>query len=212
MGAERCFDDRSEASRAASDFISNALISQLKTAEKASLVVSGGSTPMECYSLLSRKSLPWERIQVTLTDERRVPPEDPHSNEGRVRKNLLVARAAESQLVALDAAELEAMPRPFACTLVGMGEDGHFASLFSDASNLGAALDLQNPALCLPVETAASPYIRNSMTLSCLLQSRVILLLVFGEAKRRILEAPESYPVGHLLGQTKTPVEVFWSP
>ena len=158
-----------------------------------------------------------------------MPPDHEDSNERLVRETLLKGRAATAALLPMFRpgsdiversaeinAELRQLPFPFACALLGMGEDGHFASLFPDAENLEAALDPDNLNLCLPIETAASPHPRLSLTLSALSRSDEIILLIFGERKRAVLEAamsPDSdLPVHRLLLQKRAPVNVFWAP
>jgi 6-phosphogluconolactonase len=100
--------------------------------------------------------------------------------------------------------------------LLGMGEDGHFASLFPDADNLQEGLDVDSPQLCIPVHTAASPHPRASLTLSALSRADEIILLIFGDAKRDVYEAASKStngsPVSHLLRQKRAPVHVYWAP
>ena len=112
--------------------------------------------------------------------------------------------------------EIRQAPFPFACALLGMGEDGHFASLFPDAENLREGLDVDSRQLCIPVQTAASPHPRVSLTLSALSRSDEILLLMFGDRKRAVYEATKQaangYPVSHLLRQKRAPVFVYWAP
>ena len=101
-----------------------------------------------------------------------------------MRNTLLVNGAARADLLAfydgkisveeraatLDK-EIRFVPFPFACSLLGMGEDGHFASLFPDAANLERGLDVDNPDFCMPVTTEASPHPRLSLTLSAISRS-----------------------------------------
>jgi 6-phosphogluconolactonase len=206
------FPDRSTASRAAAAALATALSRRLATSTEAVVAVSGGTTPRQCLGELAAHPLDWARVRVTLTDERCVPADHPDSNEGMVRRRLLVGRAAAARFLPLQSAELRAFSARLACALVGMGEDGHFASLFPDADNLDEALDLESSACCLPVRTEASPFARVSMTLARLLESDELILLAFGAPKRRVLEAPGAYPVGHLLAQTRLPVRVMWAP
>jgi 6-phosphogluconolactonase len=97
-----------------------------------------------------------------------------------------------------------------------MGEDGHFASLFPDFEDLEEALDPESRDQCVMVRTAGSPYLRISLTLSALLDSNSIVLLFFGQAKRRVFEAAaagaSNYPVAALLAQDTVPVTVIWAP
>ncbi len=223
------FDNRSDAAQAAGRRIASALHRRLEHNERASLIVSGGSSPAPVYAYLSHKELAWHRVDVLLSDERWVPPEHPDSNEKMLRESLAVSRARYAKIVSyFDPAcslesrcaslnkEIEELPQPFAGALLGMGTDGHFASLFPDADNVQDGLDLEGGASFLPVHTPSSPYPRLSMTLAALLRSDEILLLIFGAEKRARLEeaiaTDSDLPVAHLLRQECVPVFTFWAP
>ena len=227
----QAFEGREAASRAAAGMLAGWLDDALSQGPQAgaSLVVSGGSTPGPCFAQLSTKPLDWSRVTVVPSDERWVPAEDPASNEGLIRRQLLQDKAAPAQLLpfyreGIEAEEaplviepdLRAAPRPFSATLLGMGEDGHFASLFPDFPGLPEALDPGGAARCVMVQTGGSPHRRISLTLSALLDSRAIVLLMFGEAKRRVIEAANrggsSYPVEALLHHARCPLGVMWAP
>lgn len=226
---EHFFDTRDEASVAAADRIATALVHRLDGQRGASLVVSGGSTPGRCFAALSQLQLAWDRVGVLASDERWVPGTDDASNEKLIRETLLVGRAADADFLPFYApqttveercvdlnAEIRRVPFPFACALLGMGTDGHFASLFPDAENLDAGLDLESHALCLPVTTAASPHPRITLTLAALSRSDEIVLLFFGDDKKVIYEKAKAgnarYPVTRLLKQKRAPVHVYWAP
>lgn len=227
----QAFESREAASRAAADMLAGLLRDALdeNPQAKASLVVSGGSTPGPCFELLSNEPLEWSRVTVVPSDERWVPAGHPASNEGMIRRQLLTDKAAPAQLLPLfrDGIEavqapgvveqdLQAVARPFSATLLGMGEDGHFASLFPDFAGLPEALDPGGAARCVIVQTGGSPHLRVSLTLSALLDSRAIVLLMFGEAKRRVIEAADrgdrGYPVEALLRNAGSPLSVMWAP
>ncbi len=226
---EYCFDTREEASIAAAARIAASLMRRLDDQSEASLVVSGGTSPARCLAELSKSDVDWQRVHVLLSDERWVSPENDDSNEKLVREMLLQNRAAEAQFLtffdrnadirdrceALDE-QIRTLPFPFACSLLGMGEDGHFASLFPDADNLEQGLDVDSSRLCIPVNTAASPHQRVSLTLAALSRSDQGVLLIFGEAKREIYEraktSKNTYPVSKLLLQKRAPVRVYWAP
>jgi 6-phosphogluconolactonase len=226
---DNVFDTRDQAAIAAAQRIEDALVRRLDAQGDASLVVSGGSSPAGVFAELAGKALAWSDVHVILSDERWVPPDHDDSNEKLVRETLLTAEAREAKLLPVYKAgmtiddrcgelndELREVPFPFACALLGMGEDGHFASLFPDAANLEEGLDVDSPQLCMPVTTAASPHPRVSLTLSALSRSDEILLLIFGDAKRRVYEAARDaangHPVSHLLRQKRAPVHVYWAP
>lgn len=223
------FADREAASAAAAERIAAALERRLEAQGEASLVVSGGTTPVACFEALAKTVLDWSGVRVVLSDERWVPPDDDDSNEKLVRNVLLRDRAADAGLLAVyrdgatpagRAAELdEALrhgPFPFACALLGMGSDGHFASLFPDAEALEDGLDPDSRTLCLPVTTAASPHPRISLSLSALSRSDEVLLLIFGDDKWQTLtqakSAADALPVSRLLTQKRAPVSVYWAP
>ena len=226
---ENIFDNREAASIAAAERIGKALERRLQAQGEASVVVSGGSSPAGVFAELAKTALAWSDVHVILSDERWVPPDHESSNEKLVRDTLLTGEARGATMLPFYKAgitieercgelngELRLGPFPFACALLGMGEDGHFASLFPDAENLEAGLDVESRELCIPVHTAASPHPRVSLTLSALSRSDEILLLMFGDGKREVYETAKKeangHPVSHLLRQKRAPVHVYWAP
>lgn len=194
------FDSRAQASIQTAELLGAALQVQLEDHPTAILAVSGGSTPQACMQHLSQMPLPWHRVLVTLTDERCVPAQHPDSNERMLRQHLFTHHAAKAQFIPVQEVALQKQaPGQLTAVLLGMGADGHFASLFPDATNLQEGLDLDNSQATINVSTAASPHPRTSMTLARLMNSNHLLLLAFGNDKRTILETPTGYPVGQLL-------------
>lgn len=227
MATEHLFDSRETASAAAAEQISARVDARLRKEATASFVVSGGSSPRRCFELLSNRTLEWERVQIVLSDERWVPNVHADSNERLVRETLLQGGAGAARLTSVyqddmsvdercDSLQTQFPESGFACALVGMGTDGHFASLFPGAHDLAAGLDPDSRRFYVPVRTDASPHPRISMTLGALLQSDEILLLIFGDEKLRIYNQAnsgnESFPVAHLLRQRRVPVQVVWAP
>jgi len=227
----RPFDSRTAAASATANLLAGLVRNALAAGPgvQASLVVSGGSTPGPCFDLLSTQSLDWSRVTVIPSDERWVPAADHDSNEGLIRTRLLKGQAESGNVLSffragLDAAQapgliekdLGNLAQPFSATLLGMGEDGHFASLFPDFDQLQTALDPDSGTACTLVQTAGSPYLRISLTLSALLNSVQIVLLIFGDAKRLVFETAKTggsgYPIEALLSQTRTPLTVIWAP
>jgi 6-phosphogluconolactonase len=223
------FDSRLLASTEAASRITLELKTDLDSKASSVLIVSGGSSPKECFNLLADTELDWDRVQLVMSDERYVPADHIESNEGMIRRELLVGHAASASIVSMFQQgisvtdyckrldhDLGKLSRPYAAAVLGMGEDGHFASLFPDFDRLEEGLNLKNKQVCLPVQTAASPYPRITMTLSALLESRAVLLLFFGDEKRKVYEQSKQigskYPLAALLQQNKTPVHTFWAP
>jgi 6-phosphogluconolactonase len=228
---ERRFPDPPALNAALAQEITRALQHSLDAGRGASLAVPGGRTPVGLFELLSQSAIAWQRVGLTLTDERWVDPAGEGSNEHLVRTHLLRGAAAAARLASLwnaapdarqgaDAswAALACLPRPFDFVLLGMGDDGHFASLFPGSPGLAAALDPQRPPGCVAMRAPVAPAERLSLTLSALLDARQIALLIVGEAKRAVLQralqdGPETeLPVRALLRQRRTPVSVYWSP
>ena len=224
---EHHFDSRREASEAAAARIVELLANRLEHQGRASLVVSGGTTPSQCFAKLAAASLEWDRVDVLLSDERWVPQDHEDSNERQAREALLIDRAAAATLVPVYSEGLSPQERcdelqdplpelPFSCALVGMGTDGHFASLFPDADNLEPGLDVESGQLYVPIETDSSPHTRISMTLAGISRSDEIALLMFGEEKLEVFnkakELANGFPVSRLLRQKRAPVRVFWAP
>ena len=205
---------------AAAAGVAAALREGLATRPRASLCATGGRSPGPVYDLLKDADLDWARVVVTLSDERCVGPEDEASNARLVRERLLAGAAAKAHLLPLwprpEPAALEALT-PFDAAMLGMGEDGHIASMIPGDPGLARALDVDGADLLaeVPAGLGAPPLARVTLTLSALLRSRAIFLLISGGAKRLVIDralAGEDLPVGALLRQTRVPVRVLWSP
>ena len=227
MPVEHAFASRRQASIAVADRVATLVSARLANDDHTTFVVSGGSTPGQCFSLLSNKPIDWQNVQVALSDERWVPSDHNESNERLVRNRLLKNSATAGEVLSIYDAEVSvaercdvlqgAFPkRGFACCMVGMGGDGHFASLFPESDGLEVGLDLDSMLFYISVRTAASPHSRVSMTLAALLQSDEIILFFFGDEKFAVYEQAKSsgseIPVAYLLAQERTPVHVYWAP
>lgn len=213
-----------------SDAIAANLNKGLQEKGKASLVVSGGSTPIPLFKALSKMPLDWKNIWITLADERWVSPDHKDSNEALVRRHLLTRRAADAHFVSLwneagspeegqaeSGRALTAMPMPFDAVVLGMGEDAHTASLFPAAQELGEALNAPADVLCLALIPPVAPHPRITLTKAALLSSNEIYLHITGPKKLAVLEAAKSegaveeMPIRAFLRQEITPVNVFWT-
>jgi 6-phosphogluconolactonase len=175
----------------------------------AVFAVSGGKSPVPLFEALATMPLPWERVTVTLVDERFLPTDHPDSNEALVRRHLLQGAAAAATFVGLrnsgggsaGAASLEAaataadrtlatLPQPFDVMILGMGEDGHTASWFPDGDRLAVALDLGTKQLVIPMiaENAPATPERLTLTLKVVAAARTVLLPLEGAGKLATLE------------------------
>ena len=195
----------------------------------ASIVVSGGRTPKGFFQRLSQENLDWSNITVSLADERWVEPNHCDSNEKLVKENLLINNASGAKFLPLknNAAtamggikELEsqlANVEAFTVVILGMGDDGHTASLFPGSETLGLGLDLSSGKQCIAVTPLDAQHERMSMTLPRLLRSKQIIIHLCGEGKKRVLDQVNSghdsfeLPIRAVLQQSHTPVSVYWS-
>ena len=192
--------DADQLARRCAERIASLIDLALDERDRAQIALSGGSTPAVAYRLLNREHLPWNRVDVVLGDERWVPASDPASNAGMLAQTLLAAdgpgAAARFHPVPTELASPEASaeafehhvrrlcpgdPPVFDLMLLGLGEDGHTASLFPGSAattvrdravTVGAGKGLERITLTAPVLSAA----------------RQVIILVSGSAKRQALQ------------------------
>jgi 6-phosphogluconolactonase len=221
----------SDAARSAAQLaetVASALREAIDSHGRASLVVSGGRSPLAFFQCLSRQDLDWSKVVVSLADERWVDPRSTQSNEYLVTHYLLQGRAASAAFIGLyqpagspdvaalaaDAA-LEELPQPIDVLVLGMGEDGHTASLFAGSPNLAQALDPEGERRCLPMQAPTEPRERLTLTLPLLLAARHQLLVIGGSAKvgtlRRAIAGNDmrEMPIRAFL---RYPLEIHWHP
>jgi 6-phosphogluconolactonase len=211
------------------DFVDKELTGAVAKRGSASLVVSGGSTPKPLFEALAQRPLPWNKITVTLADERWVDLSSKDSNEGMLRETLLRGAASQATFVPLkNTAEsadegremchetLADMSDPFDLVILGMGEDGHTASLFPGVS--GPALDSNSLELCAAIVPPVAPHERMTLTARALLNSRKIVLHIVGEKKQQVYHealkpgSADEFPIRVVLHQDRVSVDVYWSP
>ena len=212
-------------------FVAQRLREGLAIRGQALLVVSGGSTPMPFFKALSGMALDWSHVCVTLADERWLPADHADSNERLVREGLLQGAAAQARFLPLfngaaspEAAQrvldeaLAGLPWPADVVVLGMGGDGHTASLFPHAPELADALAEGEGPRCLPVAVPAPPNVpvpRLSLTRRALLDARHLVIHVTGASKlalieQAMLDGPVGpWPIRLALHQNQVPCEVF---
>jgi len=209
--------------------VAGKLRERLDEALEASLVVSGGSTPLLFFQALSALELDWHRVRVLLADERWVDEWDAASNTRLVKDTLLQGPAAAARFLSLKQAgaapeegmaevrrELAQLPLPVDVLVLGMGADGHTASLFPDAPELAAAMDPAGKELAAAMTPASQAHRRITLTLAVLGRARHTFLHLKGGDKldtlRRALEQPQDVLAMPIRAFLKPGLQVFWSP
>ncbi|WP_192985720.1 6-phosphogluconolactonase [Pseudomonas sp. EggHat1] len=205
--------------------VADALRQAITSRGKATLVVSGGRSPVPFFEALAQQQLPWAQVLVSLADERWVPVNHAGSNEALVRRHLLRGPAAEARFLSLyqvagsleqaaelaDAAVAELVP--IDVLVLGMGDDGHTASLFPHSPNLHQALQPDCARRVLPMLAPSEPAQRLTLTLPVLASARLPLLAIQGQAKLNTLSAAlmpgetAQLPIRAFLN---SPLEIHW--
>ncbi|MDI2591557.1 6-phosphogluconolactonase [Pseudomonas sp. N3-W] len=193
----------------------------------AVLVVSGGRSPVAFFQNLAKQALDWSKVVVTLADERWVPVEHADSNAGLLKRYLLQGPAARAKFLSLysatanleeaaqNADRLLAELPPIDVLILGMGDDGHTASLFPDSPNLADALKLDGSRRCWPMLAPTVPHQRLSMSRALLASATHKVLSISGQSKLTTLNAAlagddvAAMPIRAFLQPT---LEIYWCP
>ncbi|VVO19070.1 6-phosphogluconolactonase [Pseudomonas fluorescens] len=193
----------------------------------AVLVVSGGRSPVAFFQHLAKQTLDWANVVVSLADERWVPVEHPDSNAGLLKRYLLQGPAANAQFLSLYSAaanieraaehadRLLAELPSIDVLILGMGDDGHTASLFPKSPNLEEALKADGSRRCWPMLAPTVPHQRLSMSRALLASAKTTVLSISGQSKLTTLSAAlagdsvAEMPIRAFLQPT---LEIYWCP
>lgn len=236
MVSERLFENRAEMIAALQAECESALRGAIDDRGEATFMVSGGSTPEPLYKALSDADLNWESVYIALVDERWVDFDHDKSNEAFTVKHLIQNKAAAANLVGMKnsaatasegledcEAAYQQLAQPFDITILGMGSDGHTASLFPHAQGLDEALNPESSQLCAAItanqsEVTGAIVERMTLSLAGLLRSKSLVLLITGDEKLAVLRAAQAgsdvkeMPIRAILQQQQVPVVIYWAP
>ncbi len=208
--------------------IGEILIETIEERGRASLAVSGGSTPKLLFEELSLLNLDWSRVDLTLVDDRWVDSDHKDSNELLIKTHFLKNKAAKVNFVPLknDAKSakegvlfsentLKSIAIPFDLIILGMGTDGHTASLFPCSDELSIGMDLNSKSHLVATTPKTAPYERISLTAKSIFEAKRIILHLNGSAKLHTLEDAMS-----IRDSSKMPIyaflenglDIYWSP
>lgn len=220
------FDTSTELNQVFAREIADKLQAGIDSIGSASLLISGGSTPRPMFAVLSEIDIPWDKVNIALVDDRWVATDDAASNEKMANEALLINKASKANFVGMKTSEQDAfkaeqavteklahIQQPFDVVILGMGEDGHTASIFPCCEQLDEALATDKTIMATQPTTA--PHQRMTFTKSALLNSKQLYLHLVGESKETVLnevtdgEDEKLAPIRAFLNQTRVPMTVM---
>lgn len=224
------FSSRDELDQTFASQVAQQLQSAIDTKGRASIAFSGGSTPKGFFKALSQTDIAWDKVTVTLADERWVDVQDNDSNARLLSENLLQNNAKQARFFSLkqngdfDQNYLNELTKqaqqqllPLDVTILGMGEDGHTASIFPCSAQVNEGLDVTaKPALIKVVPTTA-PYERVTFNFSALINSSNLYLHIVGQSKQEVLnkaladDNAVEMPIRAFLQSDQQTCNIFWA-
>lgn len=194
---------------------------------RASLLVSGGNTPKLFFQELSKIKLDWSHIKIGLVDERWTEESNKDSNTYLINQLLLQNEAKKAEFIPLFLENCDCFSSDEICSdiykknfsqcdvlILGMGSDGHTASLFPKSIKIKEAMNLDTKKFCISIDPITAPYNRMSLTLKSILESKNLFLHLEGREKLKIynqaLESEDIYPISKVLFNAHQ-IKVYYS-
>lgn len=229
------FSDAATLAVSLADDVAACLQAAIRQRGRATIAVSGGSTPKRFFETLSGRDLDWDKVTVTLVDERFVPADHPRSNHLLVATHLLKDKAAAATFLPLyyEAASIEDaaiiatektadIGQPFDVVILGMGSDGHTASFFPHGDNLARALDLSGPRGVLTMQAEGAGEERLTFSFASLSDAWLLALHIEGQGKKDVLDeamagsetgsGETEMPIRAVLNRAVSPLDIYWAP
>lgn len=223
------FEQRQLLDEALAEKVAALLTAAIETKGRASIAVSGGSTPKGFFQALSKKQLAWHAITITLADERWVAIDSSDSNTKLVHESLMQNEAVKAKFFHIKQGErltnetladlnLAANQQllPLDVLILGMGEDGHTASLFPCSNEITQCLALDSQAL-IKVTPKTAPHQRISFSFAALAKSKNTFLHISGESKKQVLAKAiagkecREMPIRAFLNTPDINTQVYWA-
>jgi 6-phosphogluconolactonase len=225
------YDDVAELAEAVAGDVAFIVESAIEARDASLIALPGGKTPIPVFEKLARTKLPWKKVTIVPTDERLVAVQDELSNARLLASSFMKAGARVipigGEIADVDAAgniadaRLQDLPWPPDLVWLGMGADGHTASIF-EGPDLQKALDAPKARRAVGVRPeplpAEAPVARVTLTRAALLSSRTLIITITGAEKRALLEQAiadghsSKLPIGRVLAEAEQPIDIHWAP
>lgn len=217
------FTDNKSQAESLAHAVSLSISEIIKQQGHATLAVSGGKSPILFLQTLSKKPIEWDKVTITLVDERFTSTTSEDSNENMVRKNLLVNNAETSFFVGLVTTKdiigcttnANLQIKSIDVIVLGMGDDGHTASIFPCSKELDHALELENASeKYIITRPKTANYDRIGLSLYGILDSKKIFISINGHHKLDVItksshNLDKKYPISYVLANNKS-LDIYW--
>ena len=227
---QKIFNNKAQLESELAEEISQTLEQEIKKNGKATLLVSGGSTPKKLYEILSNIGIDWTNVSIGLVDERFVATDTDESNELLIKSTLLKNKASKAKFIGLvfntedydqnlNLAISENKPfyKSITCSILGMGLDGHTASLFPNSKEVYTDDSIFGDKMIINTEATSEPSKRISYTKSKLLSSKHLFLYFNGKEKLDVFNSAKqnqnasTKPISAFIHQSIISLNVFCS-